>query len=125
MYIFNMSNPNENNFQEVILSDDENTQIQHQNNEVRSSGLEMRTIYSNDNLILDTQISSDVLSDYGGSMYSPQFRNNLPTNSNKKSSKLQYICIFMNHVMSNSTIIDIGASIVLLLYCIYGKGLIL
>ena len=89
-----MSNPNENNFQEVILSDDENTQIQHQNNEVRSSGLEMRTIYSNDNLILDTQISSDVLSDYGGSMYSPQFRNNLPTNSNKKSSKLQYICIF-------------------------------
>ena len=75
MYIFNMSHPDENDFQEVILSDDENTQTQNQqsNNQVRSRALEMRTIYSNDNLILDTQISSDVLSDYGGSMYSHNF----------------------------------------------------
>ena len=123
-----MSNPNENDFQEVILSDDENTQIrnqnQQQNNEVRSSGLEMRTIYSNDNLILDTQISSDVLSDYGESMYSPQFHNNLPTNSNNKSSKLQHICIFMNHVMMQIALLSILEPVLFFYYIVsMEKGL--
>lgn len=126
MYIFNMTNSNVNDFQEVILSDDENTQTQNQqsNNQVRSRALEMRTIYSNDNLILDTQISSDVLSDYGGSMYSPQFHNNLPTNSNNKSSKLQHICIFMNHVMMQIALLSILEPVLFFYYIVsMEKGL--
>ena len=70
MYIFNMTSNVDNNEQQgIVTSDNENTG--------QASRVEMPTIHSNDNLILDTyQNSADVLSDYGGSMYSPQFRNN-------------------------------------------------
>ena len=129
-----MSHPDENDFQEVILSDDENTQTQNQqsNNQVRSRALEMRTIYSNDNLILDTQISSDVLSDYGGSMYSPQFRNNSHHNEHQNehpnthpnSSKLQYVCIFMNHVMMQIALLSILEPVLFFYYIVsMEKGL--
>lgn len=112
-----MTHPNENDFQEVILSGDENQQTNNPN-PVNNSGLEMRTIYSNDNLILDTQVSSDVLSDYGGSMYSPQFRINSDPNSNTTSSKLQYVCIFMNHVMMQIALLSILEPILFFYYIV-------
>lgn len=119
-----MTNSNVNDFQEVILSDDEHRQNQQTNNNpnpLNNSGLEMRTIYSNDNLILDTQVS-DILSDYGGSMYSPQFRNNsLPNilpNEKTNSSKLQYVCIFMNHVMMQIGLLSILEPVLFFYYIV-------
>ena len=71
---------------------------------------------------MDTQVSSDIISDYGGSMYSPQFRNNSSTNS--KSTKLQYICIFMNHVMMQIALLSILEPILFFYYIVsMEKGL--
>ena len=82
MYIFNMtSNVDnaDNNEQAIVTIDSTNNE-----NIGQASRVEMPTIHSNDNLILETfQNSTDVLSDYGVSMYSPQFRNN--SNFSQKS----------------------------------------
>lgn len=90
----------DNNEQAIVTIDSTNNE-----NIGQASRVEMPTIHSNDNLILETfQNSTDVLSDYGVSMYSPQFRNN--SNFSQKS-RLQYCLVFLNHVSMQISLLSL------------------
>ena len=82
------------------MNDDE----REENENTSNVHMEMVPVRSTENLMLDTQFfSTDNNSEYGSSMYSPKFQ----ITTSKNVTKLQYCCVFINHVMMQIAMLSI------------------